>query len=325
VTTSDGVSRNLYQDFINKQKLVVIQAFNTTCTTCNDEAAYVQALYLQMQVNHPNQVEFLLLSTLNTDSNSIVKQYRANKGLTMLAAGFDGNSIAALQPYTNGQFGFFQGAPTFIVVAPVTGEVYFDIRGSSLDQTIALLQQRIESTIPQECVIKTYSGNLADSVAMQIHTPVFDTTIQVNGYYTLAFIQKLVNQPYVLTLNKPGDPIAGVSTFDLVRIAKHILNIEPFDGDWQFTAADVNCSGTVTTTDIVHIRRLILGLTDTLPCGVWHFSPKSTSQPSFGGSCWSYTAVKLGDVTGPYLKGVVNDRSALSLSSQDTRLQPGET
>jgi hypothetical protein len=324
ITTSDGVVRHLYKDFIDKQKLVVIQSFYTTSLPCIADAPYVQALYLSMQTAHPGQVEFVMLSTQSSDLNSMVAQFRADKGLTMLTAGADGNSVNAMQPYTSGQFGFFQSSPTFIVVAPVTGAVAYDIRGSSIIETISLLQQKIEATLPQECSIKTYSSELLDSVNMHIHTPTFDTTILASGYYSLAFIPKLANAPYLLSLRKQDDPLKGVSTFDLLKIAKHILGVQAFDGDWQFTAADVNCNGTVTTTDIVLIRKVILGLTDTVPCGIWHFVP-ANNTPTSNGSCSDFTAIKLGDVTGPYLNGAAEDRASLSLLGQSKRLSAGES
>jgi len=65
-----------------------------------------------------------------------------------------------------------------------------------------------------------------------------------------------------LRASKADNPLNGVTTFDLVIISKHILNIQPFQSIYQTVAADVNKSNTVTATDIVEIRKLILGLTD---------------------------------------------------------------
>ncbi|RMG80086.1 MAG: hypothetical protein D6714_15315, partial [Bacteroidetes bacterium] len=49
-------------------------------------------------------------------------------------------------------------------------------------------------------------------------------------------------------------PLNGVTTFDLVVLRKHILVIEPFDSPYLWIAADVNNTGTVTTSDAVVIR-----------------------------------------------------------------------
>ena len=57
----------------------------------------------------------------------------------------------------------------------------------------------------------------------------------------------------------------GVSTFDLLQISRHILAIQSFTSFYQVLAADVNRSNSVTSFDIVEIRKLLLGIYDTLP------------------------------------------------------------
>jgi hypothetical protein len=51
----------------------------------------------------------------------------------------------------------------------------------------------------------------------------------------------------------------------MVNISQHILGIKPLTSLYQLVAADVNRSGSVTTFDIVEIRKLILGINDTFP------------------------------------------------------------
>lgn len=55
------------------------------------------------------------------------------------------------------------------------------------------------------------------------------------------------------------DPLNGVNTWDLVLISRHILNLEPLNSPYKLIAADVNRSGTISSFDIVLLRRLILG------------------------------------------------------------------
>lgn len=61
------------------------------------------------------------------------------------------------------------------------------------------------------------------------------------------------------------NPLEGVDVGDLQRISKHILGIEPFESPFQIIAADANNSGSVTTFDIVELRKLTLGIYDVLP------------------------------------------------------------
>ena len=62
-----------------------------------------------------------------------------------------------------------------------------------------------------------------------------------------------------------GNPLNGVSTYDLVVITKHILGQTPLASVYQGIAADVNNSHSITTFDIVETRKLILGIYDSFP------------------------------------------------------------
>jgi hypothetical protein len=50
----------------------------------------------------------------------------------------------------------------------------------------------------------------------------------------------------------------GVTTMDIVMITQHILGINSFDSPFQLIAADANNTTTITTLDIVDIRKVIL-------------------------------------------------------------------
>ncbi len=85
------------------------------------------------------------------------------------------------------------------------------------------------------------------------------------------------NGDYVLTGGELGtiktvtpspsyyDYTKELNTWDLILISRHILNVELFDSPYKIIAADANRSGTITTFDIVELRRLILGTYNELP------------------------------------------------------------
>jgi len=74
---------------------------------------------------------------------------------------------------------------------------------------------------------------------------------------------------------KNDDPLNGVTTLDLALISQHILNITPLNSPYKMIAADANRSGTITTLDIVTLRRLILGISDTFTNNQsWRFVPR---------------------------------------------------
>lgn len=326
VTTSDGQVKKLYQDYIDQQKVVVIEAFFTTCPPCATHAPLLQNLYTSMQAEYPGKVEFILLSTLLSDTNIKVAQYKTSKGLTMPAVGKDGGSITALQPYLDGQFGPFQGTPTFIVIAPGNGAVTFDIRGQSPSQTMDLLRQKIDSFFPKTCTVENPFGAPLDAVQIEVDAPAFDTSISTQGVYDLSQINNLKNTSYTLKPSKFGAP-AGITTYDLVLISKHILAITPFNCPWQLVAADVNCTGSVTTFDVVTARKVILGIVDTLPCNTWQFMPDSATLSN--GKCQDFIGVTLGDVNaGPCTDSLSGGPSesrgkTQSLVFEDQEFQPG--
>jgi len=79
-------------------------------------------------------------------------------------------------------------------------------------------------------------------------------------------------QAYAVTPIKTDEPLNGVSTFDLIVISKHILGIETFTSPYQYIAADVNQSQTVTAFDLVQLRQLILNInTDFSNNTSWRF------------------------------------------------------
>lgn len=79
---------------------------------------------------------------------------------------------------------------------------------------------------------------------------------------------------YTLTPANNAKWLNGVSTYDLVLISRHILGLQALSSPYKILAADANRSGSVTTFDIVQLRKLILGILDTLPGSTsWRFLP----------------------------------------------------
>ncbi len=115
----------------------------------------------------------------------------------------------------------------------------------------------------------------------------------------------------------------GVSTHDIVKIMRHILGEEVFADPYRFIAADVDRSGTVTTLDVILIRKVVLGLDRCFAlCPAWVFVkayhafadgsnplkggfPQQIRIESLSGNVLKadFIAVKMGDVTGDALSG----------------------
>jgi Concanavalin A-like lectin/glucanases superfamily/Carboxypeptidase regulatory-like domain/Cohesin domain len=85
---------------------------------------------------------------------------------------------------------------------------------------------------------------------------------------------KILPGTYTLTPAKANEQYKtnGISTIDLVYLQAHILQRTPFSSAYKMIASDGNNSSSVTTADILSIRRLILGTDTTLPNNrLWAF------------------------------------------------------
>ncbi len=331
ITDSDGKTRKLYADYVSKGKVVVLEVFFTTCPPCATHAPHWQSLYETVKSQYPGKVEFILLSDKSADNNVAVAQYKTSKGLTMLAAGSDGGSLSAVQPYKSGQFGPFYGTPTFVIITPGTGQVLFDVRGSGPAATMDSIHQHIARMLLPECRVRTALGDTLRNYRLQLDVP-GGAPVQhqvADGVFTLESFGNLPGLPFFeIAASKKNDPLNGVSTYDLVQINKQILGITPFQEPWQFVAADANNSGSISTFDIVELRKLILGVYDTLPNSPsWVFAPaKDTISPL---ACPDFTAIKRGDVNGNASADSLmagNDRTGFSgrLWLDDPELQAGQ-
>lgn len=114
--------------------------------------------------------------------------------------------------------------------------------------------------------ISTESGAFVDNVQVKIFDSqgaLLNSTITVHGRYTFTGLP--ANQNYTLQLSKSGSPLNGISTFDYVMIARHILAVDPFQGQYDHLVADVDGSGSISISDLLQLRSLVLGITQELP------------------------------------------------------------
>lgn len=93
------------------------------------------------------------------------------------------------------------------------------------------------------------------------------------GCHTIKTSNKIV--PLVIAPELDKHHLNGVSTFDALRIAKHILGLAPLGSPYQIIAADVNQSNSLTTMDIGELQKLITKLYTAFPNNSsWRFVTK---------------------------------------------------
>ncbi len=183
-----------------------------------------------------------------------------------------------------------------------------------------------------------------EAVASDASAPCHFEASLPNGTSAYSFCVCRDKFPYTVTCSRDGNLnpawLNGVTTYDLVLISKHILGIEPLDNVFKQYASDANCSGSVTTLDIVHLRELILGIIQVLPNNTpsyKFFDAVPPAQPNMQSICLdqvntivpsassnvNFYIVKTGDVTwqlptGPTycLMGELDDRERQVISFQ---------
>ena len=118
------------------------------------------------------------------------------------------------------------------------------------------------------------NGDGIDSVDIRLFGEVVSsTTTNANGDYLLEEI--IEGDTYQLLASKEDTYINGVTTFDIIRIQRHILGTLPLVNPYKILAADVNDSGIISTLDIIQLRKLILGINTFIPnrSSPWFFIP----------------------------------------------------
>jgi len=168
------------------------------------------------------------------------------------------------------------------------------------------------------------------------------------GAYNAKFVNgKLV----VVTPYKNDNPANGVSTYDLVLISKHILALEPLNSPYKIIAADINKSNSITSFDIVELRKLILGIDTAFNNNTsWRFVEKNyvfpntlnpfqatfneqITHPNYSG--WEdfqdFVAIKIGDLNGSAItngsaiESEARNGHTLMLSTENRSVKTGET
>ncbi len=144
------------------------------------------------------------------------------------------------------------------------------------------------------------------------------------------------------------NPLEGVSTLDLIYIQRHILKTEELNSPYKMIAADVNKDGKITASDMVQLRKVLLGIHDKFPSNTsWRMIDKSYEFPyakdpfitpfpeKYHIEALStsmridWVGVKTGDVNNSYItnavSSIVGKRSAeLSLVMSDRAMAKGE-
>jgi hypothetical protein len=200
-------------------------------------------------------------------------------------------------------------------------------------------------------MIANEDGDGVDEVMVNVsgNGPATQPVMSNGGNYQFSALD--MYHDYTFTPENNENPSNGVTTLDLVHMTKHILNIQPLDSPYKIIAGDVNNSGSISTLDVVLVRKLILQINTDFPNNTsWRFvdaahefenpmNPFSQPFPEYfninnldaDDMGVDFIGIKIGDVNGSanpnYLLGA-DDRSfdgELNFDIQDRGLKAGET
>jgi hypothetical protein len=123
------------------------------------------------------------------------------------------------------------------------------------------------------------SANLQGAIVTLSGSASQNATTAANGGYSFVSLAK--GRDFTVTPQLDKNHLNGVSTFDLVLIQKHILNVQALNSPYKMIAADVNNSKSITTLDLIALRKLILNIDQTFQNNTsWRFVDATYKFPT---------------------------------------------
>jgi len=221
------------------------------------------------------------------------------------------------------------------------------------------------STIQQTIFVmgsNTQMSTVAGLIITEMDEPVEDVSVALN-YSGTNFAQEEMteedglynfatptNNDYEVQPNRNDDPLNGVTTYDLILMGRHLLNIQQLNSPYQLIAADVNKSGNISTLDMIDLRRLILHIDEEFSNNTsWRFvdatyefmdvtnpfaetfPEASTINNLIGELAADFIGVKIGDLNNSAVPNALfngdtrNGRVTQHLLATDARIEKGET
>ena len=181
--------------------------------------------------------------------------------------------------------------------AALSVEEKYDIRHTTLGEIIrrntdiVLMQNNVFVAMEHEliCAASDIDGIVLTELGEAVHhvdmnleqLGEFNSSVEtgVTGSYVFLEVPKCDN--YVITPVKNINPLNGVTTYDIIKILKHILGSERIDSPYRMIAADTNRDNAITTSDLIAIRKLILNIDDNFANNAsWRFVDASYVFPN---------------------------------------------
>ena len=191
-----------------------------------------------------------------------------------------------------------------------------------------------------------FTATVAGTIATEENEMVDNTTISVDGSASTmpnavvtatdgAFAYDLeMGQNYSISAARNGDYLNGVTTYDLVLLGQHLLELNTLDSPYKMIAADINGSGSITSLDMIALRRVLLFIdTEFASNTSWRFVDAEYAFPTANPFATSFpeainynnlTISQLADFVGVKVGDLNGSAAANALAAGDTRSSDGE-
>ncbi len=117
------------------------------------------------------------------------------------------------------------------------------------------------------------NGTAVESVTISVENQEEETmktnATNAEGTYTIEVAR---SENMIVEPSKNTQPLNGVTTFDLVLLRRYLLGNLTLNSPYQMIAADINHSNSISTADLVALRKVILQIEDDFPNNTsWRF------------------------------------------------------
>ncbi len=277
VTDVTGQQHRLYEDYLNKDKVVVIKFFFTTCPPCIANAPFFQEKYVDYEAGSQD-VEFFSITTIPGDFDAEVIAFEHQYHQTMKGISVDGGALTISNEFKSGAFGSWYGTPSFVVIAP-DQSMQYPVFFNNIDDAIALARsKKLHPTTTFSINPIWHSSTPQDPNDIKFYLKPKNTNNQKieihkdhEGIYTFNYPSDdypEMHEPEVIMESTAPAYSQDLSSIDLVKIQRHIIELEKFNDDTKIIASDLNGDNRLTASDLTILRKIILGSISTFPNGV---------------------------------------------------------
>ena len=159
--------------------------------------------------------------------------------------------------------------------------------------------------------ILTENQEAVENVSIELRSlsdeKIGETSTSTYGLYAFTDMNP---EQYRIVTTRNDAIINGVSTLDLVLIQQHILGLKTFDSPYKVIAADINNNQQVSASDLVELRKVVLGISDAFTNNSsWRFAetgqifndilnpwPFNEVMDINGSGIFDFIGIKIGDV-----------------------------